>query len=209
LKLGIFGGTFNPVHNGHLFLALEARQKAGLDRVVFVPNRRPPHKKEPDVCPETRYDMLCQAVENVPEFEVSRVELDREGRSFTIDTLESFPAEQSLTFLCGTDAFNADWFRLEDVVERLDALVLANRSGYPFEMPTQLQALPKSLKDKVQLMTFPDIAISSSAIRQRVRTSQPFRFLIPEPVYRMIVESTLYENNSPTRKRPGRKESIG
>jgi nicotinate-nucleotide adenylyltransferase len=203
VKLGLFGGTFNPVHNGHLFLALEARQQAGLDRIVFIPNARPPHKEQPDVCPETRYEMLCEAVKSVPEFEVSRVELDRQGRSYTIDTLESFPVEQSLTFLCGADAFNADWHRLENVMARLDTLLVANRAGFPFEMPAQLRALPDSLKLKIKLMEFPDIAISSSAIRQRISELRPFRFLIPEPVYRMIAESSLYKNNSPTREKAG------
>jgi len=192
VKLGLLGGTFNPVHNGHLFLALEAMNVARLDRVVFIPNRLPPHKEEPDVCGETRYKLLCTAVEGVPEFQVSRVELDRQGRSFTIDTLQSFPAEQKLTFICGADAFNADWYRLEDVVERLETLLLANRAGYPFKMPAQLLELPDRLKTRIRMMTFPDIAISSSELRARIRERRPFRFLIPEPVYRIITESRLY-----------------
>lgn len=181
---------------------MEARQIAGLDRVVFIPNRRPPHKEEPDVCAETRYRMLCAAVEDVPELEVSRVELDREGRSYTVDTLSSFPADQSLTFICGADAFDADWYRLEDVMARLDTLLLANRAGYEFNISAQLKELPEPLQKKIQMMTFPDIAISSSAIRKRVSQQKPFRFLIPDSVYRIITESRLY------RIEP-RKESFG
>lgn len=192
MKLGLLGGTFNPVHNGHLFLALEAMNVARLDRVVFIPNRLPPHKEQPDVSGETRYSMLSKAVEGIPEFEVSRVELDRQGRSYTIDTLESFPPDQKLTFICGADAFNADWYRLEDVVGRLETLLLANRAGYPFEMPAQLLELPTHLQARIQMMTFPDIAISSSELRARIRERRPFRFLIPEPVYRIITESRLY-----------------
>ena len=192
MKLGLLGGTFNPVHNGHLFLALEAMSVARLDRVVFIPNRLPPHKEQPDVCGETRYTMLSKAVEGIPEFEVSRVELDRRGRSYTIDTLESFPPDQKLTFICGADAFNAEWYRLEDIVERLETLLLANRAGYPFEMPAQLLELPAHLQARIQMMTFPDIAISSSELRARIRERRPFRFLIPEPVYRIITESRLY-----------------
>ena len=192
MRIGILGGTFNPVHNGHLFLALEARQMAALDKVVFIPNRLPPHKEQPGVSAEERYNLLSEAVRGIPEFEVSRVELDREGRSYTIDTLESFPADQSLTFICGADAFNSDWYRLEDILERLDSLLLANRAGYPFVLPERLAALPAPLKSKIQMMTFPDIAISSSEIRTRVAQRRPVRFLIPEPVYRIITESELY-----------------
>ena len=196
MKLGLLGGTFNPVHNGHLFLALEAMYEARLDRVVFIPNRLPPHKEQPDVSGETRYSMLCAAVEDTPEFEVSRVELDRQGRSYTIDTLESFAADLALTFICGADAFNADWYRLEDVVERLDTLLLANRAGFPFEMPAQLLKLPARLQSKIRMMTFPDIAISSSEVRSRIQEGRPVRFLIPEPVYRIITVSRLYKKTS-------------
>ena len=153
--------------------------------------------------------MLMKAVAHTTELEVSRVELDRQGRSYTVDTLESFPADQSLTFLCGADAFEADWYRLEDVMKRLDTLLLANRSGFLFEMPAQLRALPKSLRAKVQMMSFPDIAISSSAIRARIREQRPYRFLIPEPVYRMIAESRLYNKPTESGRKPDRNESIG
>lgn len=190
--LGLFGGTFNPIHNGHLFLAEEALHAFGLEGVAFVPNRLPPHKESPQVDAEARYRMLCAAVEGVPEFDVSRVELEREGRSYTIDTLESFPKQQELAFICGADAFLYDWYRLSDVLERLSLLILANRAGFKFEIPPQLQALPERLKSKIKLLEFPDIAISSSAIRRRVNQRRPYRFLIPEAVYRIISKSGLY-----------------
>lgn len=191
-KIGLLGGTFNPVHNGHLFLAEEARVQCQLDRVLFIPNRRPPHKDEPKVTAEIRYQMLLAATEKCPDFEVSRVELDREGRSYTTDTLNSFPEEDELTFICGADAFNSDWYRLEDVLRRLTHLILANRAGFPFELPAQLQALPKELQKKISMMEFPDISISSSDIRSRIKEKKAHRFLIPEPVYRIITESELY-----------------
>lgn len=191
-KTGLLGGTFNPVHNGHLFLAEEARIQHQLDRVLFIPNGRPPHKDEPKVTPEKRYEMLVAATQDCPHFEVSRVELDREGKSYTLDTLNSFPTELELTFICGADAFKADWYRLEDVVQRLHRLVLANRAGFPFEMPEQLKALPEEIHNKIGLMEFPDISISSSDIRRRIREKKAHRFLIPEPVYRIITESELY-----------------
>lgn len=200
-RIGIFGGTFNPVHNGHLFLAEEALAAASLDRVVFIPNRRPPHKDSPEVDAEIRYDMLKAATSEVPLFEVSRVELDRDGRSYTVDTLHSFPQQQELVFICGADAFLVDWYQLEQVMTRLSTLLIANRAGFAFEIPEQLKALPKELQAKIQLLDFPDICISSSNIRGRIRNQNPFRFLIPEPVYRIITKSGLYQQSGKIEER--------
>ncbi len=192
MKIGIFGGTFNPLHNGHLFLADEALAVAQLDKVVFVPNRLPPHKESPEVDAETRYEMLQKAVEGIDRFEVSRAELDRRGRSYTVDTLASFPSDLELVFLCGADAFLVDWYKLEEVMTRLTTLLIANRAGFDFVIPDQLKALPEGLRKKIQLLDFPDICISSSDIRHRIEQQRPFRFLIPEPVYRIITKSDLY-----------------
>jgi nicotinate-nucleotide adenylyltransferase len=191
-KLGLLGGTFNPIHNGHLFLALEARYRCALDRVVFMPNRIPPHKRLPQETAGIRYAMLESVVKDVEEFELSRLELDRTGRSYTIDTVEELSSENELVFICGCDAFNAPWFRLEEVVENLHTLLIANRAGSKFELPTQLASLPDRLRHKITMMPFPDISISSSDIRRRIQDGRPFRFLIPEPVYRIITKSGLY-----------------
>lgn len=188
----LFGGTFNPVHNGHLFLADEARHTLGLERIVFVPNHLPPHKEQPLVDATARLEMLEAAVRKVDGFEVSRVELEREGRSYTIDTIESFPREERLAFLCGADAFLSPWYRLEAVLERLDLLVIANRAGFDFQLAPQLKALPKALQEKIQLLNFPDIAISSSEIRERIKEKRAFRFLLPKPVFHIISKSSLY-----------------
>lgn len=211
--IGLLGGTFNPVHNGHLFLALEARARAGLSKIVLIPNRLPPHKEQPGVTAELRYEMLMEATKDVSELEVSRVELEREGRSYTIDTLLSFPPEQPLAFICGADAFAAPWHRLVDVFERLDRLVLAHRAHSPRCLPEQLEALPQTLKKKIFPLPFPDIAISSSDIRLRARDGLPFRFLIPESVYRIITKSQVYcddHNKKSQRPKPlGRDEHFG
>lgn len=193
--IGLLGGTFNPVHNGHLFLALEARARADLSKVLLVPNRLPPHKVQPRVTPELRYQMLTEATQDVPELEVSRLELERKGPSYTLDTLFSFPPEQSLAFICGADAFDAPWHRLVDVFERLDRIVLAHRAHSPRCLPAQLEALPPVLKKKIFGLPFPDIAISSSEIRRRVKDGLPFRFLIPEAVYRIISKSQIYRDD--------------
>lgn len=191
-RIGLFGGTFNPVHNGHLFLALEALHQSRLDRVEFIPNRLPPHKEAPSATAEVRFRMLSAAVEGVPQFTVSRRELDRDGPSFTVDTLASYPPDVELAFICGQDAFRAPWYRLEEVMERLDTLLIASRAGFHSEMPPQLADLPNHLQGKIRRLEFPPIALSSSALRERVRSGRPVRFLIPEPVFRIITESRLY-----------------
>lgn len=188
----LFGGTFNPIHNGHLFLAEEALHTLGLDRVVFVPNRLPPHKETPSLTASDRLNMLEAAVADIDVFEVNRVEVERKGRSYTIDTLESYPPETRLAFLCGADAFLYDWHRLTDVLARLERLIIANRAGFIFELPPQLAALPEPLREKIRLLEFPDIAISSSEIRRRVAEGRAYRFLLPDAVYRIICRSGFY-----------------
>lgn len=189
--IGLLGGTFNPIHNGHLFLAEEARYRFELDEVVFIPNRIPPHKELPGVDSEMRYQMLLAAVGDSSHFSVSRVELDREGASYTVDTLDAFK-EYDISFICGADAFNSTWYRLDAVFDKLKALVLANRAGYPFEMPGQLMELSQARRSKIVMMEFPDISISSSQIRRRVKEGRPFRYLVPDSVSRKIVDFGLY-----------------
>lgn len=192
MRRGIFGGTFNPVHHGHLCLAEEAWFHAGLDELTFIPNNRPPHKDNPEVTAEVRYQMLLAATEGVDHFSVSRVELEREGPSYTYDTLMTFEPSEELVFVCGADAFNAPWHKLSEVVDRLDQVLIAHRAGYPVEVPAQLQALSSEQQKKISLMPFPEIAISSSLIRNRRATGRAHRFLIPGPVYRIITKSDLY-----------------
>jgi len=191
-RVGLLGGTFNPVHNGHLFLAEEALYRANLDHLIFMPNRLPPHKRLPLVTAEVRYEMLSAAIEGIQEFSVSRQEMERQGRSYTIDTLESLSGDDEIVFVCGADAFDAKWHRLPDVVAHLQTLLIANRAGFEFEMPSQLKTLSPALQERIKLMEFPNISISSSEIRERISEGRPYRFLIPEPVYRIITKSKLY-----------------
>lgn len=197
-RVGLLGGTFNPIHNGHLFLALEAIHLMGLERVVFIPNRVPPHKAPPGITASVRLTLLEAALKGVPGFSFSTIELEREGPSYTIDTLEALGPPGEFVFICGADAFTSPWHRLQDVVERLHGLVIARRSGLPATLPPALQQLPERLHDKFELMEFPPIAISSTEVRERIAEQRPFRFLIPDPVYRIITESGFYRTRSNT-----------
>lgn len=202
-RIGILGGTFNPVHNGHLFLALEALHALDLERVLLVPNRLPPHKESPAVSAEQRWEMLEAAVEGESRIELSRVELDRQGRSYTIDTLEALGSKHDWAFICGADAFRVPWHRPEDVLGRLHALLIAHRHGVSDDLPPLLQSMPEQLRAKIVPLDFPDIAISSSDIRMRIAQGRPFRYLLPEAVYRIIQEKGLYCGGGPVVKEKG------
>ncbi len=193
LRTGILGGTFDPIHNGHLFLALEAMQVAGLDRVLFIPNRVPPHKEAPGVGPEERWAMLRMAIAGEPRFEASRIELDREGLSYTLDTVSALSTDNEVVFLCGADAFHSPWHRPQDVLEQLDTLLVAHRHGVPPELPPVLAQMPPALKGKIQHLDFPDIAISSSDLRARIAAGRPTRYLLPDSVHDYIRERGLYQ----------------
>jgi nicotinate-nucleotide adenylyltransferase len=186
------GGTFDPIHNGHLFLALEALYVAGLDRVLFIPNRVPPHKAAPGVGSEQRWSMLLAAIAPEPKLEASRMELEREGPSYTLDTIEELSAKNDLVFICGADAFRTKWHRPDAVLERLDTLLMAHRHGVSSELPPVLAELPETSRAKIRHLDFPDIAISSTEIRQRVAQGRPFRYLVPDAVHRYITEQKLY-----------------
>jgi nicotinate-nucleotide adenylyltransferase len=191
------GGTFDPIHNGHLFLAVEALYVCGLDRVLFVPNRVPPHKAAPGVGPEDRWRMLLAAIAPEPRLEASRMELERDGPSYTLDTVEELSRDNELTFICGADAFAAKWHRPEAVLERLQTVLMAHRHGVPRELPPVLAQLPEALRAKVRHLDFPDIAISSTDLRQRVAQGRPFRYLVPNAVHSYITEQNLYVATSP------------
>lgn len=191
-RVGLLGGTFDPVHNGHLFLALEAMHAAQLERVILIPNRVPPHKAAPGVGVEDRWRMLLAAIETEPRLEASRIELDREGPSYTLDTVQTLSPDYRLTFICGADAFRASWHRPEAVLELLDGVVMAHRYGVPAGLPPLLAQLPERLQRKVYHLKFPDIAISSTELRQRIAEGRPIRYLVPETVYQEIFQRGLY-----------------
>lgn len=191
-RVGLLGGTFDPVHNGHLFLALEAMHAAQLERVILIPNRVPPHKAAPGVGTEDRWRMLQAAIETEPRLEACRIELDREGPSYTLDTVQALSSDYQLTFICGADAFRASWHRPEAVLELLDGVVMAHRFGVPPGLPPLLAQLPEPLRRKVYHLEFPDIAISSTDLRQRIAEGRPIRYLVPETVYQEIFQHGLY-----------------
>lgn len=187
------GGTFDPIHHGHLFAAEEARHALGLHRVVFVPAGRPWQKDRADVTPgEQRYEMTKLATDDNPFFEVSHTELDREGPTYTIDTLrairEDRPDVDELYFITGADAIQQilSWKRPEEALE-LATFVAVSRPGHDLGVIESLE-----VGDSIVRLEIPALAISSTDIRARVAEGRPIRYLVPDAVARYIAERGLY-----------------
>jgi nicotinate-nucleotide adenylyltransferase len=192
-RLGILGGTFNPITVAHLLIAEQVTEVRRLDKVVFVPARVPPHKNSSDIAsPEDRYHMTVLATRANPRFEVSRVEIDRPGKSFTKDTLqemlEIYP-DAELFYIIGSDAAAelATW-REPELILKLARFLVVARPGHD----------PSKLEDKyrrnVDVVPVVGLDISSSDIRRRVREGRSIKYLVPENVEEYIREKGLYRS---------------
>ena len=196
-RLGVMGGTFDPIHHGHLVAAQEAASTLDLDRVLFIPVWQPPHKPdEPWASPEDRLCMVRLAVDGNPRFEVSTIEIDRAGRSYTVDTLqrlaELHPAA-ALYFIVGMDSL-ADLPKWHDPtgILRLARIAALHRPGWEIvDLKALGRRLPES-RDRVDLVEMPELDISSTELRDRLRAGRPVRYLVPDAVALYLEEHGLY-----------------
>lgn len=195
-RLGIMGGTFDPIHYGHLLMAEEARQAFALDEVIFVPNGRPAHKKAYEVSsPEERYAMTRLATESNPTFSCSRLEIERPGLSYTIDTLRGFhalyPELDALYFITGADAVLEilTWHE-HDQLTRECQFIAVTRPGFVLEHLTRI--VDARFLDSIHFLNIPALEISSTDIRRRVREGRSIKYLTPEPVEAYINRQRLY-----------------
>jgi nicotinate-nucleotide adenylyltransferase len=185
-KIGIFGGTFDPVHIGHLIIAETVRERAGLDVIIFIPSAHPPHKNhELMFNPRERYDMLEEAIKGNPGFIISDIEMKREGLSYTIDTLreikKDLPVCSDLFFIVGKDNLSEIelWKNPHEIIDECTILV-ADR------ICENHKDTPEWLKSKTKFVTAPIIEISSSEIRQRIRDKKNIRHMVPDAVLKMM-----------------------
>lgn len=198
-RIGLLGGTFNPIHHGHLFLAAAAEHRFALQEVWFVPNRFPPHKPAPEVDDAQRVALLELALADRPHWTVSRVELDHQGTSYTVDTLGRMPEGHEYFFLTGTDALFVPWRDLDGVLARLERLVVATRPGHSFEeLQRHLAGLGVKEPEKVVHLDMPPLAISSSELRKRLAEGQPVDYLVPKEVLSEIDRRGLYQGSQPS-----------
>jgi nicotinate-nucleotide adenylyltransferase len=196
LRVGIFGGAFNPPHIGHLVCAQEALVQLELDRVMFIPVGEAPHRElERDPGAESRLEMVELAVDGDERFEASRMELDRKGPSYTSDTLaqlhEESPDDELFLILGGDQAAAlASWHEPEKVLERATVAVFERASWGLNAIVIKIGRLAGARN--VRYLDMPMIQVSSSGIRRRVREGTPIRYLVPDNVASYIEEKALY-----------------
>ena len=195
-RVGVMGGTFDPIHVGHLVTAEHARRAFDLDEVLFVPAGRPWQKTHAELAPvEDRFLMTVLATVANPFFSVSRIELDRDGPTYTIETLEALRAsspESELFFITGADAvLEILTWKDPDAVLAGAQFIAATRPGY--DLSRLKVELPATLAARVSAMEIPALAISSTDIRRRVREGLPIMYLVPPGVAEYIRKAGLYQ----------------
>lgn len=194
-RIGIFGGSFDPVHIGHLIVASDICDRLALDVVHFVLAPRPPHKSRLSAPDDARIEMLRLAITGDERFSLDLREFDRRGPSFSVDTIESFAAElpgAELFFLMGEDSL-ADlhtWKRPDRILE-LAHLAVAARPGALVD-PARLTEPGSLATARIAMVETPEIGISSTLIRDRRSRGESIRYLVPAPVERFIVDQALY-----------------
>lgn len=194
--IGILGGTFDPIHWGHLILAEQAWERFGLDRVLFIPAADPPHKADSAVTEaEHRFNMTRLAVEGNDHFECSRLELDRPGPSYTIDTIKQLRGElgsdAKLYMLVGADeARDLISWRDPYGIQELATIVVANRPGLAME--DVVGSLPKDFASGLTRLEIPGVDISSTDIRKRAESGRTIRYLTPDAVVTYMQSNDLY-----------------
>ncbi len=208
-KVGILGGTFDPIHFGHLVIAEEVREALSLDRVWFVPARQPPHKLGIEISSaEDRAAMVELAIEGNPAFAVSRIEMEREGPSFTVDTLEIVARQAreagftpEVFFILSAEAVSAlpTWRSPARILE-LARLVVVPRPSYPIPEPGQLGKLASDFgasPDRILRVDTLPLAHSASDIRRRAAARRSIRYLVPAAVEAYVADHRLYRSDEP------------
>ncbi|KHF41931.1 nicotinate-nucleotide adenylyltransferase [Halalkalibacter okhensis] len=192
-KIGLFGGTFNPPHLGHLLFAQEVLVEFGLDEIWFIPVNVPPHKESDDLASnQDRLDMLVGATDDHEQFYVNTIELEREGPSYTIDTIRQltqlYPAYE-FSFLIGGDMIEylPKWEKIDELLE-LITFIGVKRPGSSVDTT--------SYSKHVRLLEMAQVDISSTAIRKRVQEGKPITYLVPERVEVLVKERKLYEQRT-------------
>ena len=219
MRIGLFGGTFDPIHWGHLRSAEEAREAFSLDRVLFIPTADPPHKKRPAISAAARARMVRLAIAGHKPFRLSTVELKRSGKTYTVDTLRYFVArarpEDSYYFIMGFDAFKdiETWKDFRSIFG-LCNLIVTSRPGVDYtQSPSSIPIAVRALfcyvaKEKafrhasgryLSFLRITDMAIAASEIRERVADKKSIRYLVPSQVEAYILKNGLYRRNVASR----------
>jgi nicotinate-nucleotide adenylyltransferase len=199
MRLGIFGGTFDPPHLGHLILAGEALDQLHLDRVLWVLTPEPPHKLQRYFAPlPARLDMMVAAIDAESNFELNRVDIERPGPHYALDTMhllaEQHPHDQ-MVYLIGGDSLSdlPTWHRPHEFIKTCQSIGVMRRPGFSVNLDAIEQAIP-GIGAKIQFVEAPLIEISSSEIRRRVRAGRTYKYFVRARVYDLINQRRLYRD---------------
>lgn len=200
--IGLMGGTFDPVHVGHLAIAEEARDALGLERILFVPAGSPPHKPASEVtATHHRVALVALAIEDNPAFELSRIEVDRPGPSYTVDTVERLAEDAEVTVILSAETFRElpTWHEPERLFAAAFVAVVP-RDGYPAPDPGWLSETFPGREGRVRFLEGPRLGLSSTDIRARVAAGRSIRYLVPPAVEAYIASNGLYRTEPPERR---------
>jgi nicotinate-nucleotide adenylyltransferase len=199
-RIGIMGGTFDPIHDGHLVAAEEAAWALELDRVLFIPTAEPPHKPSATVSAAHRVAMVRAAIADNPVFELSTIEVERGGRSYTVDTLNQlhrmYPGAQ-LHLIVGMDSLEdlPEWHDPAGILQQA-RIAAVHRTGWNVVDLAALAARIPESEGRVMIIPIPGLDIASTELRTRVASGQPIRYLMPDPVIAYITVNNLYREDS-------------
>ena len=196
MKIGIIGGTFNPIHLAHLYIAYEAKHQLELDKIIFIPAGSPPHKKDEDILEASlRYDMVYEAIKNYEDFEISDYEIEKRGLSYTFETLEHFKNnDNELYFITGADCLmDIEKWKYPDKIFKLCNFVVFNRAGYSKKnLRIQKEKIQQKFNTNITFLDIIDLEISSSIIRDRIKEGKKIDFFVPKEVLDYIIANNLY-----------------
>ena len=197
MKIGILGGTFDPIHYGHLVAAGCSAEEYNLDKIIFIPSARPPHKSDGQVADcRHRYEMTALAIQGIEAFELSDLEIKREGRSYTVDTLKALKAiypQDELFFIMGQDAFEhfGEWKNPEEILQYATLLVVSRPGSEP-DLRELFTELAPEAEDRICFIFIPGLYISSSDLRERIIDGRTVKFLLPDAVAQYIKANQVY-----------------
>lgn len=198
MKIGILGGTFNPIHHGHLIIAEYTREFLNLDKVIFIPTGIPPHKDDGEVLSgKIRGEMVSLAIESNSKFECSTIEIDKLETSYTIDTINSLrvqkPIEEFNLIIGGDSLLELNtWKGFEELIESVSIIVADRYGAYGEDIVKEIDRLNKKTQNKITNVNTPIIDISSTEIRNRVKGNKSIKYLLPENVEEYIIKRGLY-----------------
>ena len=202
MRLGVFGGTFDPIHNIHLFVAESARLMERLDRVLFVPTSNVHYRSKPEALPEHRCAMILGAIDGNPLFALDDTDLRPDATGYTADLLPKIKAkypDSALTFITGADSLAGNaWVRFEEVLESLESFVIAPRSGVSSEAVSRvIAAIPITLRSRIKTLNLPEMPESATLVRTLLAQGKSVRYLVPEPVWEYISAHRVYGVETP------------